>query len=153
MYRNPIRSLRLAAAALALVPLLLAACSDSGPTSPTILPGAPCSIVDVTVGTGAEATQGRSVTVTYTGWIYDPSKPDNKGTQFDSNVGGTPFPLTLGAQSVIPGFERGIVGMKVGGTRRVTIPPDLAYGSQGSSDGRIPPYATLVFDITLLSVQ
>jgi len=136
-----------------LLPLLLTACNNSDSTSPTILPGAPFSTTDVTVGTGAEATTGRSVAVTYTGWIYDPSKPQNRGTQFDSNVGGTPLSLTLGAQQVIPGFDRGVTGMRVGGERVVVIPPDLAYGSQGTQDGKIPPYATLVFDIVLLSVQ
>ena len=152
MYPKAVRPAPLAALIL-LLPLLLSGCSDSGTTSPTILPGAPFSTTDVIVGTGAEAATGRSVTVTYTGWIYDPSKPQNRGAQFDSNVGGTPLPLTLGAQQVIPGFDRGVTGMKVGGERVVVVPPDLAYGSQGTQDGKIPPYATLVFDIRLLSVQ
>jgi FKBP-type peptidyl-prolyl cis-trans isomerase len=130
-----------------------AGCGGDSGTSPTILPGAPFSTTDVRVGTGADATTGRRVTVNYTGWIYDPSGPDNKGTQFDSSLtaGRQPFPFTLGTGAVIRGFEQGVTGMKVGGLRRVVIPPDLAYGSAGSG-GVIPPNATLVFDIELLEV-
>ena len=130
-----------------------AGCSGDSGTSPTILPGAPFSTTDVRVGTGADATAGRRVTVNYTGWIYDPSRPENKGQQFDTSVGAgrQPFAFTLGTGAVIPGFDRGVTGMKVGGARRVVIPPDLAYGSQGSG-GVIPPNATLVFDIDLVDV-
>jgi FKBP-type peptidyl-prolyl cis-trans isomerase len=130
-----------------------AGCGGDSGTSPTILPGAPFSTTDVRVGTGADATTGRRVTVNYTGWIYDPSGPDNKGTQFDSSLtaGRQPFPFTLGTGAVIRGFDQGVTGMKVGGLRRVVIPPDLAYGSAGSG-GVIPPNATLVFDIELLEV-
>jgi FKBP-type peptidyl-prolyl cis-trans isomerase FkpA len=130
-----------------------AACSGDPGTSPTILPGAPFSTSDVRVGTGADAVAGRRVTVNYTGWLYDPLKAENKGQQFDSSLttGRTPFTFTLGTGAVIAGFDRGVTGMKVGGLRRVTIPPDLAYGSAGSG-GVIPPNATLVFDIDLLDV-
>ena len=130
------------------------ACGGDSGTSPTILPGAPFSTADVRAGTGADATAGRRVTVHYTGWIYDPSRPENKGQQFDSSLtaGRTPFVFTLGTGAVISGFDRGVTGMKVGGQRRVTIPPDLAYGSAGSG-GVIPPNATLVFDIELLDVS
>ena len=98
------------------------------------------------VGTGTAAVATSRVTVSYTGWLYDASKADGKGAQFDSSANAT-FLLT----SVIAGWQRGVVGMKVGGQRRLTIPPDLAYGSSGS--GPIPPNATLVFDIGLLGVQ
>jgi FKBP-type peptidyl-prolyl cis-trans isomerase FkpA len=93
------------------------------------------------------------VTVNYTGWIYDPARAENKGQQFDSSVGAgrQPFNFPLGTGAVIRGFDQGVIGMKVGGLRRVTIPPDLAYGSAGSG-GVIPPNATLVFDIELLEV-
>jgi FKBP-type peptidyl-prolyl cis-trans isomerase FkpA len=129
-----------------------AGCDGDSGTSPTILPGAPYSQTDVRVGTGAEAAAGRRATVNYTGWIYDPTAAENKGRQFDTSVGAgrTPFLLTVGAGQVIPGFDRGVTGMRVGGMRRVVIPPDLAYGSQGQ--GSIPPNATLVFDIELLEV-
>ena len=139
--------------AVVVVSLAAVACGGDSGTSPTILPGAPFSTTDVRVGTGADATAGRRVTVNYTGWIYDPARPENKGQQFDSSVGAgrQPFPFTLGTGAVIRGFDQGVIGMKVGGLRRVTIPPDLAYGSAGSG-GVIPPNATLVFDIELLDV-
>jgi len=137
---------------IATVVLASVACSGDSGTSPTILPGAPFSATDVRVGTGAEAAAGRRATVNYTGWIYDPAQAENKGRQFDSSIGPgrTPFVLTLGAGQVIPGFDRGVTGMRVGGARRVVIPPDLAYGTRGQGD--IPPNATLVFDIELLEV-
>ena len=124
----------------------------SGPTSPTLLPGAPFSQTDLRVGAGADATAGKRVTVNYTGWLYDPTRPEQKGQQFDTSVGRQPFVFTLGAGQVIRGWDQGVAGMKVGGQRRLVIPPDLAYGSQGSG-GVIPPNATLVFDVDLLDVQ
>src|SRR5437763_14450882 len=130
---------------LFIVVLAAAACGGSS-TSPTS--GAPYSQTDLVVGTGAQASAGNRVTVAYTGWLYDSSKTDGKGTQFDSNN----YTFTLGTGQVITGWDQGVVGMRVGGQRRLVIPPDLAYGSAGSS-GVIPPNATLVFDITLISVQ
>jgi FKBP-type peptidyl-prolyl cis-trans isomerase len=129
---------------------LLGGCGSS--MSPQPVPsGAPFSQTDLKVGTGAEATAGKRITVNYTGWLYDSSKPDNKGQQFDSSIGREPFPFTLGAGEVIAGWDRGVVGMKVGGQRRLVIPPDLGYGVAGRSP--IPGNATLVFDVELLSVQ
>ena len=112
---------------------------------------APFSQTDTVIGTGAQATSGSTVTVDYTGWLYDPTKSDKKGLQFDTSVGKTPFQFTLGAGQVIEGWEKGVPGMNVGGTRRLIIPPSLAYGDTRS--GIIPPNATLVFDITLLNVS
>jgi FKBP-type peptidyl-prolyl cis-trans isomerase len=107
---------------------------------------------DLKPGTGAEARQGRRVSVHYTGWLYHPTKPDHKGRQFDSSRDrNQPYDLTLGAGEVIPGWEQGLLGMKAGGQRRIVIPPALAYGSSGQGD--IPPEATLVFDLELVSVQ
>ena len=126
--------------------------SDTGPTPP-ILPGAPFSQTDLRVGTGAVATAGKLVTVHYTGWIYDPSQPENKGQRFETSVGQEPFAFTLGVGQVIPGWDQGVPGMQVRGQRRLVIPPDLAYGTAGAGDGLIPPNATLVFDIELLDVQ
>jgi FKBP-type peptidyl-prolyl cis-trans isomerase len=128
---------------------LAAACGggDSTPTSPST-PSAPYSQTDITVGTGADAVNGRRLTVNYTGWLYDPTKTESKGTQFDSNIG---YPFTLGAGAVIRGWDVGVVGMKVGGRRRLIIPPELGYGAAGRSP--IPPNATLVFDIELTGVQ
>ena len=122
-----------------------AACSSSTPATPTTS-SAPYSQTDLVVGTGTTAVSTSRVTVSYTGWLYDASKPDGKGTQFDSSPNAT-FPLS----GVIAGWQRGVPGMKVGGQRRLIVPPDLAYGSSGS--GAIPPNATLVFDIGLLGVQ
>jgi FKBP-type peptidyl-prolyl cis-trans isomerase len=125
--------------------------TDSNPTSP-ILPFAPFAQQDLRVGPGAEAVTGRRATVNYTGWLYDPLRPENKGQQFDSSVGRQPFTFTLGAGQVIRGWDQGVPGMKVGGQRRLTIPPDLGYGANGAG-GVIPPNATLVFDVDLLDVQ
>jgi FKBP-type peptidyl-prolyl cis-trans isomerase len=107
---------------------------------------------DVKAGTGAEATSGRRVRVQYTGWLYDEGAADHKGKQFDSSRGGEPFEFRLGAGEVIPGWDQGVAGMKVGGQRTLTIPPDLGYGAQGAG-GAIPPNATLVFDVELLNVS
>ncbi len=99
---------------------------------------------DLTLGTGAEAIAGRSLDVRYTGWLID-------GTRFDSNVGGAAFNFTLGAGYVISGWDQGLVGMKVGGKRKLVIGSALGYGRSGS--GTIPPNATLVFDVELLAVR
>jgi len=102
---------------------------------------------DMVVGEGAEATSGKTVKVNYSGWLTD-------GTPFDSSVGKEPLTFTIdgGSFRVIDGWEQGIVGMKVGGKRKLVIPPDMGYGSQGSPPV-IPPNATLVFDIELLDVH
>ena len=92
----------------------------------------------------------------YTGWLYNTLGTDNKGTLFDSSLapGKTPLgPFAVGTSSLIPGFSQCVLGMKVGGQRRCNIPPNLAYGSQGSSNGVIPPNATLIFELELLAVQ
>ena len=138
-------------AALALVVSSACGSSDTTPSA-----NVPFSSVDLKVGTGPTAATGQHVSVNYTGWLYDASKTDNKGTQFDSSLspGRTPFDFVIGAtgpDSVIQGWNQGVVGMKVGGSRRLIIPPDLGYGASGR--GPIPPNATLVFDIDLLSVQ
>jgi peptidylprolyl isomerase len=106
---------------------------------------------DNKVGTGAEAKPGDKVTVNYTGWLYENGK---KGKKFDSSLDrNEPFAFTLGAHQVIPGWDLGVAGMKVGGERTLTIPPDLAYGRQGAGGGVIPPNATLLFDVQLLKVD
>jgi FKBP-type peptidyl-prolyl cis-trans isomerase FkpA len=132
---------------------LVACGGSSSPTTPTPtpMPTAPFSMTDLVVGTGAEAVAGKTVTINYTGWLYSDTGMDHKGTQFGTSVGGTPFSFLLGAGQVITGFDQGLVGMKAGGSRRLVIPPDLAYGAAGS--GSIPPNATLVFDVDLLLVQ
>ena len=102
-------------------------------------------IEDITVGEGAEATAGNSVTVHYTGTLTD-------GTQFDSSRGRGPFTFPLGAGRVIKGWDEGVAGMKIGGVRKLTIPSELGYGSRGAA-GVIPPNATLVFEVELLEVN
>jgi FKBP-type peptidyl-prolyl cis-trans isomerase FkpA len=108
---------------------------------------------DVTLGTGTEASAGQTVRVHYTGWLYDASKPDHKGTKFDSSKDrNDPFEFRLGAQEVIQGWDEGVAGMKVGGTRVLTIPPAMGYGARGAG-GVIPPNATLLFEVELLGVR
>ncbi len=138
---------RSATLVLVLLSVLAAACGSSTTSSNTV----PFTIIDLVPGTGAEATNGASLTVNYTGWLYDPSKPDNKGLQFETSVGGTPYMFTLGSGMVIAGWDAGVVGMKVGGTRRLIIPPSMAYGP--ARQGIVPPNATLVFEIELLDVN
>lgn len=128
--------------------MCVASCSNS-PTTPSS--SAPYSQVDLLAGTGTEAASGNTLTVNYTGWLYDPTKPDNKGLQFDSSIGREAFVFVLGTQSVITGWDKGLVGMKIGGIRRLVIPPSLGYGNIRNNS--IPPYATLVFEIELLDVQ
>jgi len=102
-------------------------------------------IEDTQPGTGAAAKDGDQITVNYTGKLQD-------GTVFDTSVGKTPFEFTLGGGQVIPGWDQGLLGMKVGGKRTLTIPPSLAYGEQGAGS-TIPPNATLIFDVELISIK
>jgi len=109
--------------------------------------------VDTREGTGAEAAKGQTVTVHYTGWLYSETAPDHHGTKFDSSRDrNEPFAFRLGAGEVIQGWDDGVAGMKVGGTRTLTIPSNLGYGARGAG-GVIPPNATLVFDVELLGVR
>lgn len=109
--------------------------------------------IDVVVGTGADATSGSNVSVHYTGWLYDPSAPNNKGKKFDSSLDrGQPFGFPLGGGRVIRGWDEGVAGMKVGGKRTLIIPPEMGYGASGAG-GVIPPNATLLFDVELLGVK
>jgi FKBP-type peptidyl-prolyl cis-trans isomerase FkpA len=124
-----------------------AGCGDA-PVAPTPVP---FSQADLSVGTGTAAAAGKVITVNYTGWLYDATKPDLKGLQFDSSAGTTPFSFTLGIGQVIAGWDQGLPGMKVGGARRLVIPSSLAYGSV--RNGPVPPFATLVFEVELLDVQ
>ena len=145
------RLLRLTCALMACAGVLVSAGCGSDSSSPSSEPA--YSTLDLQVGTGATAAAGNSVTVNYTGWLYDSTKPDSKGTQFDSSLspGRGPFPLIAGGNGAIQGFSQAVIGMRVGGTRRVVMPSSLAYGASGQ--GSIPPYAPLVFEITLLTVS
>lgn len=147
-------ALPLTAVAAVLAFTALAGCER--PSTPAVAPASPVTALEVTdlvVGQGAEATSGATVTVHYTGWLYDHTRAETKGTAFDSSrKGGQPFSFTLGQQQVIAGWDQGVAGMKVGGQRRLVIPAALAYGDRGAG-GVIPPGATLVFDVELLGVQ
>ncbi len=110
-------------------------------------------MVDHQIGTGALAEAGKFVRVHYTGWLHDPAAADSKGSKFDSSRDrGQPFGFMLGAGQVIQGWDQGVAGMRVGGQRTLTIPPELGYGARGAG-GVIPPNATLVFDVELLAVE
>ena len=109
-------------------------------------PAPQAKIEDTQVGAGAEAKNGDTVSVNYTGKLED-------GTVFDSSVGKQPLDFVLGTHQVIPGMEQGVLGMKVGGKRTITIPPELAYGAQGAGNGVIPPNATLIFDVELVAIK
>ena len=103
-------------------------------------------IENLAVGTGVEAVRGDKVTVHYTGWLTD-------GTKFDSSLDrGQPFSFKIGARQVIEGWDRGLQGMQVGGVRKLTIPPELAYGDRAVGGGLIPANSTLVFEISLLKI-
>src|SRR5262245_4014652 len=137
------------AVSLGLVLTLFAAACEDKPTEPSHF--APFSQSDLVAGTGAEAAVGNLLSVQYTGWLFNEREPEQKGPQFDSSRGGTvPFSFTLGAGEVIAGWDRGLVGMRAGGIRRLIIPSSLAYG--GSRAGKIPPNATLVFEVELVEL-
>ncbi|MCC7007399.1 MAG: FKBP-type peptidyl-prolyl cis-trans isomerase [Acidobacteria bacterium] len=121
----------------------------SAVTAPSVY--APFSTTDLVVGTGDVATRGQLVLVEYTGWIYDGSRPDNKGAIFDTSSGRTPYAFTLGLGEVITGWDDGLEGIRVGGTRRLVLPPSKAYGDTRS--GAIPPNSTLIFEVELVAIQ
>lgn len=123
--------------------------SPTGPSDPSVGLSVPFSITDLTVGTGAEAVNGRTLSANYTLWLYNPTAPENKGRQVQS---GGPFTFVLGTGNVIQGWHQGFPGMRVGGRRRIVIPPALGYGAQGSPPD-IPGNATILFEVELLSVQ
>lgn len=110
-------------------------------------------ITDLVTGEGAEATPGAVIEVHYTGWLFHPDNEDYKGRKFDSSVDrGETFSFRLGAGNVIQGWDEGFAGMKIGGMRRLTIPPEMGYGARGAGNV-IPPHATLVFDVELIGVH
>jgi FKBP-type peptidyl-prolyl cis-trans isomerase len=139
-----------ALAALALLTLLSGCSNTNYPGAQTTMQKKTTSsglgYIDMTPGTGEEAKQGNKVTVHYSGYLTD-------GKKFDSSVDrAQPFTFTLGAGQVIRGWDEGVAGMKVGGKRKLIIPPQLGYGERGAG-GVIPPNAELVFDVELLGVQ
>jgi FKBP-type peptidyl-prolyl cis-trans isomerase FkpA len=134
--------------ALSLVTLAAVACGPT-PTEPSHF--AEFTQTDLRLGTGDEAVAGRDVTVHYTLWLYNATATSNKGPQIETSLGDEPFTFELGIGQVIRGWDTGLVGMRVGGLRRLIIPPSQAYGPARS--GQIPPDATLLFEIELLAVE
>ena len=124
-----------------------AGCGGKTPTDPSQVTNVPYSQTDLIVGSGKVAAVGNTVSTNYTLWLYNAAGTDNKGKQLESGS----FPFVLGAGSAIKGFDQGVVGMAVGGKRRLIIPPSLAYGAAGSPPN-IPSNATIVFEVDLLSV-
>lgn len=127
--------------------LFAAACGSDTPDTPTPPQGpATLQVEDLTVGTGAEASGGKLLTMNYAVYLYDPAGSGGRGTGIQQSS----FTYRQGANAVIPGVEQGMNGMREGGIRRLTIPPTLAYGSQGS--GSIPGNSWIVFDCQLVTV-
>jgi FKBP-type peptidyl-prolyl cis-trans isomerase len=142
--------------------LLASACSKEAPPSSTVATSTaatPAPITelrrtDVVKGTGEGISAGQQAVVHYTGWLYEPGKPDYKGKQFDSSRSrGKPFRFTVGGGGVIKGWDEGVQGMQPGGQRQLVIPASLGYGAAGAGGGTIPPNATLLFDIELLAIE
>lgn len=127
--------------------LALSACGGGSGDNGVANNPAALTKTDASIGTGAEAVAGKKATVTYTLWLYSASAAEFKGRQMESNQ----FSFTLGKNEVIPGFEQGVTGMKVGGKRVILVPSNLAYGSTGSPS--IPPNAGLVFEINLTKIE
>lgn len=117
-------------------------------------PSAALQIEDLVEGSGAAAQRGQQLEVLYTLWLFDPREPGHKGRKIDSTDqhGGVPFGFRLGAGQVIKGWDAGVEGMKIGGKRRLVVPPALGYGAHGAG-GVIPPAATLLFEVELLGAH
>lgn len=132
------------------------ACGAKPSGAPTAAPSAPAveslETVELAPGSGPAIAAGQRAVVLYTGWLYETSATDKKGKQFDSTQSGSPFRFIVGTGQVIKGWDRGVLGMKVGGRRRLTIPPDLGYGDVGAGD-LIPPGAALIFDVELVGIE
>ncbi len=134
---------------LALAPAASAAAQTS--TAPATPAAKGLQAIDTVVGKGKAATAGSTVAVHYTGWLYSPKAPRQRGAQVDSSVGGAPFVFPLGVGAVIKGWDQGLQGMKVGGKRTLVIPAHLGYGARGA--GPIPANANLIFDVELIEVK
>lgn len=152
----------LAVATSIFVALTLGACgSNANSEAKSVEVAAPKTVVaapsfqkiDTTVGEGDVAEAGQTVSVHYTGWLYDTSEEENRGEKFDSSVDrGQPFEFPLGAGKVIKGWDEGVAGMQIGGKRTLIIPAEMGYGARGAG-GKIPPNATLLFDVELLGIK
>jgi FKBP-type peptidyl-prolyl cis-trans isomerase FkpA len=131
---------------------LMAACGGK-PAPPPASAVTEMQSIQLKAGSGDSVAAGKIAVVQYTGWLYETAAKDHKGKEFDSSRNqGQPFRFPLGAGQVIKGWDQGVVGMKVGESRRLVIPPGMAYGDSGAG-GVIPPGATLVFDIDLVAIE
>ena len=140
----------------------LAACGDKAAAPPSgsgtaASAGAPVAVTldihELQPGAGPAIAAGQKAVVNYTGWLYETSAADHKGKEFDStSSAGHPFSFVVGTGTVIKGWDQGVLGMKVGEKRRLTIPPDLGYGDTGAGDV-IPPGAALIFDVELTAIE
>lgn len=150
-------ALLLAAAAPMLAGCQRPAEQEQAAAAPKVMHGriAQFEMIDQRVGTGAVAQPGQEAIVQYTGWFYDETAPNKRGSKFDSSYdrNGQPFSFLLGAGRVIRGWDDGVAGMRVGGKRVLMVPPDLAYGKDGAGGGAIPPDASLVFEVELLGLE
>ena len=153
------------ALAIALVAAAVVACATPPETQTAAAPKTPLTkpacapppqslvVTDIAPGDGDAVQFRTAVLVQYTGWLYDGCAADLKGEQFDSSVGrATPFGLIVGAGRVIKGWDEGLIGMKEKGKRLLVIPPDKGYGAQGAGGGKIPPNATLVFEVEVVKI-
>lgn len=144
--------------AICMACLLAGACGEqqspkSAPAAAAVPPPSALQKTDVVKGTGEGISLGQVAVVHYTGWLYDPTAQEQKGTKFDSSRDrGEPFKFAIGAGQVIRGWDEGVQGMQPGGQRRLVVPADLGYGDRGAGDV-IPPGATLVFDVELLAIE
>jgi FKBP-type peptidyl-prolyl cis-trans isomerase len=138
--------------ALLAAAVLLAGCSPNTQQESTVST-AQLKITELKPGTGPAIKAGQTAVVHYTGWLYVEDAPDHKGKKFDSSLDrNDPFSFPVGGGQVIQGWDQGVAGMQVGGKRQLVIPADLGYGSRGAG-GVIPPNATLLFDVELLSIR
>lgn len=149
-----IHVIQLAAATFLLAAAALAQDPPATPPAPAVEAAEALLVTDLVPGVGDEVFPGMIAIVHYTGWLYDPAAKDLRGKQFDSSrERGQPFSFPLGAGRVIRGWDQGVPGMKVGGTRQLVIPPSLAYGARSIGNGLIPPNSTLLFEVELLAVE
>ena len=132
--------------------LALAACTPAPPALPPSDPITTFEVIDLAPGQGGTARSGQKVSVHYTGWLFDADAPQQRGPKFDSSLDrGTPFQFTVGAGQVIRGWDEGVAGMQVGGTRVLMIPPSHGYGDR--KVGPLPANASLVFEVQLLGIE
>jgi len=138
------------ATTLSLVATGVTAMSEAADAQPVTTTPSGLKIIDIKVGTGPSPKSGQTCVMNYTGWLYENG---NKGKKFDSSLDrNQPFSFPIGQHQVIAGWDEGVAPMKVGGKRTLIIPPELGYGARGAG-GVIPPNATLIFDVELLSVK